>query len=207
LNNFESAATSSDSDVSSSKIVGSPSGGPEEAETCPPVSVIRRPNPVSPIPEFYSVEEKTAMLGIAETAAATKFPIHAAASLFRYDDHDRRRLHGSSEVHDFSMPHSSGTVAGNENYFRVAVDEHRAYPPSNPSSFGEGSQPLHLLGKTAIFNCSSRTTFLQFCREKILGFHTALGTLGPLFLGICCNSTGANISQVFAPMGLVNIRE
>lgn len=146
LNNFGSAATSSDSDVSSSKIVGSPSGGPEEAETCPPVSIIRRPNPISPIPEFYSVEEKTAMLGIAETTATTKFPIHAAASLFRYDDHDRRRLHGSSEIHDFSMPHSSGTVAGDENYFRVAVDEHRAYRPSNTSNFGEGSQPLHLLG-------------------------------------------------------------
>lgn len=150
-NKFDSAATSSDSDVSSSKIVGSPSGGPEEAETCPPVSVIRRPNPVSPVPEFYSVAEKTAMLGIAETAAAASaaFPIRAAARLFRYDDHDnRRRLHvSSSEVlHDSSsMP---GTAAENENYFRVADrDEHRSYPPSNMSSFGEGSQPLHLLGK------------------------------------------------------------
>nr|QDB64641.1 RAV [Bryum argenteum] len=144
LNNCDSAATSSDSDVSSSKIVGSPSGGGgpgEEAETCAPVSVIRRPNPISPVPEFYSVAEKTAMLGIAETASAN--PAHPAARLFRYDD---RRLHGSSEVHDSSVP--ARTVSENENYFRVAAgDEHRAYPPSNTtSSFGEGSQPLHLLG-------------------------------------------------------------
>lgn len=163
LNNFDSAATSSDSDVSSSKIVGSPSGGPEEAETRPPVSVIRRPNPVSPVPEFYSVAEKTAMLDIAETAAATTFPIHGAARLFRYNDHDRRPLHGSSEVQD-STPHSSGTVTENENYSRVTVDEHRAYTPSDRSSFGEGSQPLHLLGEISLLVCSSRTTFLNFER-------------------------------------------
>lgn len=160
LNNFDSAATSSDSDVSSSKVVESPNGGPEEAETCPSVPVIRRSNHISPILEFYSVAEKTAMLDIAEVAGATSFPIHATARLFRYDDLDRRNLHGSSELHDSSMPHSSSTTTENENSFRLTIDEHRAYLPSNISNFKEGSQPLHLLGKMVLFICSSRTTFL-----------------------------------------------
>jgi hypothetical protein len=154
LNNLnDSAATSSDSDVSSSKIAGSPScGGLEEADTSPPVAVIRRPNPAAPIPEFYSVAEKTAMLGIAETAGATAFPVHPAARLFRYSDTDRGRLHGSSEIHhESSMPHASGIIAENESYFRVAADEHRGFLNSNRSSFGEGSHPLPLLGNPLLF--------------------------------------------------------
>ena len=149
LNNLnDSAASSSDSDVSSSKIAGSPSGGLEEAETCPLVTIVRRPNP-NRNPEFYSVAEKTAMLGIAETASATAFPVHPAARLFPYSDTDRSRLHGSPEIHhDSSIPHASGTVTANENCFRVAADEHRGFLHSNRSSFGEGGHPLPLLGKT-----------------------------------------------------------
>ncbi|KAG0604899.1 hypothetical protein M758_9G017500 [Ceratodon purpureus] len=148
LNNLnDSAASSSDSDVSSSKIAGSPSGGLEEADTCPPVAVVRRPHPTSPIPEFYSVAEKTAMLGIAETAGASAFPVHPATRLFRYSEVDRSRVHGSSEAHhDYSMPHASSTVAENENYFRAAAEEHRGFPHPNRSGFGEGSHPLPLLG-------------------------------------------------------------
>lgn len=122
LNNLnEAAASSSDSDVSSSKIAGSPSGGLEEADTSPPVAVARRP-----VPEFYSVAEKTAMLGIAEPASAPAFPIHPAARLFRYSDH---------RSHDSSIPH---TAVENESYFRAAADEHRGFQ-NRISSFGEGS--------------------------------------------------------------------
>ena len=163
LNNLNdsAAASSSDSDVSSSKIGGSPSGGLElDADSSPSGAVAalgRRPDPAasSPIPEFYSVAEKTAMLGIAEAhgAGATAFPVHPATRLFRYSEAaDRSRIHGANAEmmhhgHGSSLPQAgSGSVTHTESYFEAAAAaaaEHRAgFPHANRSGFGEpGSHP------------------------------------------------------------------
>ncbi|XP_024383909.1 uncharacterized protein [Physcomitrium patens] len=134
LNNFDSAASSSDSDVSSSKIIEGPS---EVGKDASPVAVVRNISPASPVPGFRFVEEKTATLDIAETAAATAFRVNGAPRFLRYGDHDMSRSHDS-------MHNSSGKE--NESFLRVAVEEHRAYPTSNLSDFEERSHPLNLLG-------------------------------------------------------------
>lgn len=151
--------SSSESDVSSSKNLRSVSGGVEEADIVTTATtaenLTRRPiNPAaSPNPEFSSVEEKTAMLGIAEPGAAPVLRTHG--TIFRssslnfdpYSDHEKSRFQHDPIRSQSRLSLPSSMLPANEIYLRVAAEEHRFNSTSNlRSSAADGHQQLQLLG-------------------------------------------------------------
>lgn len=150
--------SSSESDVSSSKNLRSPSGGGEEADivttSTTAENLTGRPvNPAtSPNPEFSSVEEKTAMLGIAEPGAA---PVLGHGTIFRsspsnfdpYSDHERSPFQHDPLRSQSRLSLPSSMLPANEIYLRVAAEEHRFNSTSNlRSSEADGHHQLQLLG-------------------------------------------------------------
>ena len=147
LSNLEPAtASSSDSDVSSSKNLRSPSGGPEEADSGHPVEISRFWMPSSANAEVSSVEEKTAMLHIAEkvNVAFTGCSGRSGPKLEPYSYQERRQLRPQVGALD-----DPNRIAESEALLRSAAEE-RAYSSSDlrnaDALHRDRSLPLHLTG-------------------------------------------------------------
>lgn len=152
LSNLEPpTASSSDSDVSSSKNLRSPSGGPEEADSGHPVEISRFWMPSSANAEVSSVEEKTAMLHIAENVnvAYTGCSGRPGPKLEPYSYQGRGRLR--PQVGVLADPNR---MAESEALLRFAADE-RVYSSSDlrnaDALHRDRSLPLHLAGTNIPF--------------------------------------------------------